>query len=92
MSHGDQLTSLPPHFITVASTPTSPFTAIAHESKAIFGVQFHPEVSHSPKGKEVIGAFVRNVCGITGGWSMVSRSSASLCGPNCGGRAVAEGP
>jgi GMP synthase (glutamine-hydrolysing) len=78
MSHGDQLTSLPPHFITVASTPTSPFTAIAHESKAIFGVQFHPEVSHSPKGKEVIGAFVRNVCGITGGWSMVSRSSSSL--------------
>ncbi|KAK8845457.1 GMP synthase [glutamine-hydrolyzing] [Kwoniella newhampshirensis] len=72
MSHGDQLTSLPPNFVTIASTPTSPWTSIAHESKPIYGVQFHPEVSHSPKGKEVIAAFVKNVCGITGGWSMDS--------------------
>ena len=72
MSHGDQLSSLPPHFQTIASTPTSPYTAIAHESKPIFGVQFHPEVSHSPKGKEVIGAFVKNICEVKGGWSMVS--------------------
>ncbi|KAK1926154.1 hypothetical protein DB88DRAFT_480866 [Papiliotrema laurentii] len=72
MSHGDQLSSLPPHFQTIASTPTSPYTAIAHESKPIFGVQFHPEVSHSPKGKEVIGAFVKNICEVKGGWSMES--------------------
>lgn len=72
MSHGDQLTTLPPGFVTIASTPTSPYTSIAHESKDIFGVQFHPEVSHSPKGKEVIGAFVKNVCGIKGGWGMDS--------------------
>ncbi|KAK6905387.1 GMP synthase [glutamine-hydrolyzing] [Kwoniella sp. B9012] len=72
MSHGDQLTSLPPDFSVVASTPTSPWTAIAHNSKPVYGVQFHPEVSHSPKGKEVIGAFVKNVCGIKGGWSMDS--------------------
>jgi GMP synthase (glutamine-hydrolysing) len=71
MSHGDQLTSLPPSFVTVAHTPTSPFTAIAHESKPIFGVQFHPEVSHSTKGKEVIGKFVTEICGVHGGWSMV---------------------
>ena len=71
MSHGDQLTTLPPKFLTIATTSSSPFTAIAHEAKPIYGVQFHPEVSHSPKGKEVIGAFVRNVCGINGGWSMV---------------------
>jgi GMP synthase (glutamine-hydrolysing) len=71
MSHGDQLTALPPHFLTIAHTPTSPFTAIAHESKPVFGVQFHPEVSHSTKGKEVIGKFVNGVCGISGGWSMV---------------------
>ncbi|KAL1407125.1 GMP synthase (glutamine-hydrolyzing) [Vanrija albida] len=70
MSHGDQLASLPPNFLTVASTPTSPWTAIAHESQQIYGVQFHPEVTHSPRGKEVIGAFVHNVCGIKGGWSM----------------------
>ncbi|WWC66699.1 GMP synthase [glutamine-hydrolyzing] [Kwoniella pini CBS 10737] len=72
MSHGDQLTSLPENFSVVASTPTSPWTAIAHQSKPIYGVQFHPEVSHSPKGKEVIAAFVKNVCGIKGGWSMDS--------------------
>ena len=71
MSHGDQLTSLPPQFVVIASTPTSPYTAIAHESKPVFGVQFHPEVSHSPKGKEVIGAFVNNICKIQGQWSMV---------------------
>jgi GMP synthase (glutamine-hydrolysing) len=72
MSHGDQLTSLPPNFITIASTPTSPFTAIAHEDKPIYGVQFHPEVSHSPKGKEIIGAFVNDVCAVAPGWGMVS--------------------
>ncbi|ORX34678.1 hypothetical protein BD324DRAFT_126843 [Kockovaella imperatae] len=72
MSHGDQLTSLPPGFKVIAHTPTSPYTAIAHEIEHVFGVQFHPEVSHSPKGKEVIAAFVHNVCGIKGGWSMDS--------------------
>ena len=72
MSHGDQLTALPPSFLTVAHTPTSPFTAIAHESKPIFGVQFHPEVSHSLKGKEVLGKFITEICGVKGGWSMVS--------------------
>lgn len=72
MSHGDQLTTCPPGFAVVADTPTSPFTAIAHESRPIFGVQFHPEVSHSVKGKEVIGKFVTEVCGIKGGWSMES--------------------
>lgn len=71
MSHGDQVTSLPPGFETIATTPTSPFTAIAHSQKPFYGIQFHAEVSHSPKGKEIIAAFVRNVCGIKAGWSMV---------------------
>jgi GMP synthase (glutamine-hydrolysing) len=78
MSHGDQVKSIPEGFNTIASTSSSPFTAIAHESKPIFGVQFHPEVSHSPKGKEVIAAFVRNVCQIDGGWSMVSKARTLL--------------
>ena len=78
MSHGDQLSSLPPNFNTIASTATSPYTAIAHESKPIFGVQFHPEVSHSPKGKEVIASFVKNICGVRGGWSMVSWNRSDL--------------
>jgi hypothetical protein len=78
MSHGDQLQSLPPNFVVIAHTPTSPWTAIAHESKPIFGVQFHPEVSHSPKGKEVIGGFVKNICGIKGGWSMVGQTFLSV--------------
>ena len=80
MSHGDQLTSLPPKFVAIASTPTSPYTSIAHESLPVYGVQFHPEVSHSPKGKEVIRAFVHGVCGIKGGWSMVSGHSGSTMG------------
>lgn len=78
MSHGDQLQSLPPNFKVVAHTPTSPWTAVAHESKPIYGVQFHPEVSHSPKGKEVIAGFVKNICGIKGGWSMVSPLSSVM--------------
>lgn len=72
MSHGDQLTSLPKDFLVIAHTPTSPYTAIAHSTRPIFGVQFHPEVSHSTKGKEVIGKFVTEICGIKGGWSMDS--------------------
>lgn len=72
MSHGDQVASLPPHFLTVAHTPTSPWTAIAHESKPFYGVQFHPEVTHSKQGKAVIGSFVNNICGVRPGWSMES--------------------
>lgn len=70
MSHGDQVTAAPEGFITVAQTPTAPFAAIAHESKPIYGIQFHAEVTHSPRGKEVIGKFVTGICKCSTDWTM----------------------
>lgn len=70
MSHGDQLSSIPPNFHIIGRTPSAPYAAIAHDSKPFYGIQFHPEVTHSPKGKEVIGRFVLNICGCTSSWTM----------------------
>ena len=60
MSHGDQLSKMPEGFEVIARTATSPYTAIAHKERAMYGIQFHPEVTHSPKGKEL---FEVSVCG-----------------------------
>jgi GMP synthase (glutamine-hydrolysing) len=69
-SHGDKLTQLPEGFQTVATTENSPYAAIEHRAKKIFGVQFHPEVAHTPRGKEVISNFVHGVCGCGKDWTM----------------------
>jgi GMP synthase (glutamine-hydrolysing) len=69
-SHGDKLTQLPDGFQTVATTENSPYAAIEHRAKKIFGVQFHPEVAHTPRGKEVISNFVHGVCGCGKQWTM----------------------
>jgi GMP synthase (glutamine-hydrolysing) len=69
MSHGDKLLSIPDGFVTVATTPSAQFAAVAHESKPIYGVQFHPEVTHSPRGKEVFDRFA-TICGIKRDWRM----------------------
>ena len=70
MSHGDQLSAIPPDFHVIGRTPTAPFAAIAHNSKPFYGIQFHPEVTHSPRGREVIGRFVLNICGCKANWTM----------------------
>ncbi|PLW39380.1 hypothetical protein PCASD_04990 [Puccinia coronata f. sp. avenae] len=72
MSHGDRLDSLPEHFQILATTSSAPYAAIAHKSKSIFGVQFHPEVTHSPSGKQIIGHFVINVCQCKPDWTMAT--------------------
>jgi GMP synthase (glutamine-hydrolysing) len=71
MSHGDQLLGLPPDFHVIGNTDTAPFAAIAHDVKPVYGIQFHPEVTHSPRGKEVIKRFVVNICGCQPNWTMV---------------------
>lgn len=71
MSHGDQVNEIPPDFHIVGKTSTAPFAAIAHNSKPFFGIQFHPEVTHTPQGKQVIGGFVLNICGCAAKWTMV---------------------
>ncbi|KAA1477179.1 GMP synthase [Dentipellis sp. KUC8613] len=87
MSHGDQLSELPPDFHVVGHTKTAPFAAIAHNSKPIYGIQFHPEVTHSPRGREVIGRFVLDICGCKPNWTMeefIGKEIArirDICGP-----------
>ncbi|KAG9314783.1 GMP synthase [Chiua virens] len=70
MSHGDQLQDLPQNFHVIGRTENAPFAAIAHNTKPIYGIQFHPEVTHSPKGKAVISRFVLNVCECRANWTM----------------------
>ena len=74
MSHGDQLSAPPPDFHIIGHTKSAPYAAIAHNAKPIYGIQFHPEVTHSPRGKEVIARFVRNICGCKSDWTMVRAS------------------
>ncbi|MCO5565958.1 hypothetical protein L7F22_019633 [Adiantum nelumboides] len=70
MSHGDQLSKCPEDFQVIARTSTAPFAALAHKSKPIFGIQFHAEVTHSPRGKELFGNFVTKICGCKQDWNM----------------------
>ncbi|TAK65370.1 MAG: glutamine-hydrolyzing GMP synthase [Bacteroidetes bacterium] len=69
MSHGDHLTKLPGGFERIAHTANSPICAIRNKERKIFGVQFHPEVVHSIKGREILRNFVTTICGCAGGWN-----------------------
>ncbi|KAI1841044.1 hypothetical protein JX265_009394 [Neoarthrinium moseri] len=70
MSHGDKLSQLPPGFCTIATTQNSPYAGIAHETKPIFGIQFHPEVTHTLRGKDLLKNFAVNICGAEQNWKM----------------------
>jgi GMP synthase (glutamine-hydrolysing) len=72
MSHGDQIRSLPPGFQTIAHSENTPVTAIEHRQKKIYGLQFHPEVVHTPKGIHLIQNFLFRICGCTRLWTMKS--------------------
>jgi GMP synthase (glutamine-hydrolysing) len=69
-SHGDKLTRLPKDFVVVATSDNSDYAAIEHPQKKFFGLQFHPEVVHTPRGKEILTNFVHGVCGCGKGWTM----------------------
>ncbi|HEY3762983.1 MAG TPA: glutamine-hydrolyzing GMP synthase [Verrucomicrobiae bacterium] len=69
-SHGDKLTKLPRDFKSVAITENSEYAAIENSARKFFGLQFHPEVAHTPRGKEIIANFVHNVCGCGKNWTM----------------------
>jgi GMP synthase (glutamine-hydrolysing) len=68
MSHGDRLTGLPPGFHPIAHTASSPYAAMGDEERHWYGLQFHPEVVHTPHGRELLRNFVYRVCGCTEGW------------------------
>jgi len=69
-SHGDQVGQLNDDFVKLATTQTCPFAAVRHGKKRFFGVQFHPEVAHTPKGQLILKNFLYNICGCTGDWKM----------------------
>jgi GMP synthase (glutamine-hydrolysing) len=69
MSHGDKIEEMPPGFKALAYTENSPYAVIGN-GKNIFGLQFHPEVAHTPEGKTILKNFVHKVCGCKGNWTM----------------------
>src|SRR5260370_10955325 len=71
-SHGDKVVSLPPGFRTVGVSENSPFAAVEDRGKNLFGVQFHPEVAHTPLGKEVLENFLYKICMCRPDWTMGS--------------------
>ncbi len=72
MSHGDKIDAIPDGFRAVAISDGSPFAAIANDEKKFYGLQFHPEVVHTPHGAQLIKNFTHRVCGCSGDWTMQS--------------------
>jgi GMP synthase (glutamine-hydrolysing) len=70
MSHGDKITAIPPGFEVIATSESSPYAAIADEAKHFYGVQFHPEVAHTPRGATILKNFVTGIAGIQPEWNM----------------------
>ncbi len=69
MSHGDRLTALPPGFIALGTSPGAPFAAIGDPGRRLYGIQFHPEVAHTPRGVEMLRAFLFDVAGLEPTWT-----------------------
>jgi GMP synthase (glutamine-hydrolysing) len=70
MSHGDQVFELPPEFVPLAATPTCPYAAARHRTRPFYGVQFHPEVTHTPRGEQIFQNFLYEICRCRGDWTM----------------------
>src|SRR5215216_3048300 len=72
MSHGDRITKLPDGFIALAASGNSPFAAMGDMKRKYFGVQFHPEVHHTPNGEKLLKHFVMDICGVKPNWTPAS--------------------
>ncbi|HEX4183537.1 MAG TPA: glutamine-hydrolyzing GMP synthase [Caulobacteraceae bacterium] len=72
MSHGDVITAIPPGFEAVATSPNSPFAVIADEGRRLYGMQFHPEVAHTPRGALMLRNFTHKIAGLAGDWTMAA--------------------
>jgi GMP synthase (glutamine-hydrolysing) len=70
MSHGDQVHDLGPDFVALAATPNCPLAAVRHITRPFYGVQFHPEVTHTPRGHLIFQNFLYEICKCSGKWTM----------------------
>lgn len=78
MSHGDKVARLPEGFVPIATSTGAPFAVTADESRHFYGVQFHPEVVHTPDGAKLISNFVHKVCGLPGDWTMAEYRASKI--------------
>jgi GMP synthase (glutamine-hydrolysing) len=78
MSHGDRIVSLPPGFATLAITGSTPFCAVGDVGRKIYGVQFHPEVVHTPRGNDVLAAFLFDIAGLSPTWTPASFTETAI--------------
>ena len=78
MSHGDQVNQLPDDFVPLAATSTCPYAAVRHRRHRFFGVQFHPEVTHTPHGMDILSNFLFRVCECEGSWRMSDFMAAEV--------------
>jgi len=78
MSHGDQVANIADSFTSLASTETCPFAAVKHKQLPIYGLQFHPEVTHTPEGGQVLANFLHQICGTTGTWRLGDFAAESI--------------
>ncbi len=78
MSHGDQVTEVSADFVTLAKTTTCPLAAVKHTSLPVYGMQFHPEVTHSAHGGTMLSNFLRHACGCTGSWRLDDFAAAAI--------------
>jgi GMP synthase (glutamine-hydrolysing) len=69
MSHGDKVVRVPPRFVVTARTPSAPIAAMEHDSLPLYGLQFHPEVTHTDQGSAIYRHFAREICGCSGLWT-----------------------
>ena len=72
MSHGDSVENPGPGFEVLGTTTNTPFAAVRHAAKRLYGIQFHPEVTHTERGRDMLGNFLLRICGMSGDWQMGS--------------------
>ncbi|MFM7205131.1 MAG: glutamine-hydrolyzing GMP synthase [Planctomycetaceae bacterium] len=78
MSHGDQVDGIAGDFVALARTATCPFAAVRHRSLPVFGLQFHPEVTHTPAGGRILANFLTRACGCSGAWRLDDVAAAAI--------------
>jgi GMP synthase (glutamine-hydrolysing) len=79
MSHGDSITEAPDGFEPIAQSPGAPYAAIANDAQRLYGVQFHPEVAHTPNGAKILANFVMKIAGVAPNWTMGAFREQAIC-------------